>query len=112
MVGPPFDYSIAMNKQLFDLFAFGLGALTLGVVVFILTNIEEHRREYPKYRAASTPPGAPPPGNYRQFVRLWRKHRHNFERSPRKQTLTLGEYLRLCELEAERATQSPARLGK
>jgi hypothetical protein len=93
MVGPPFVYWIAMNKLVFDLLAFGLSAQTLVARVRILTEIAAHRRESPAYRATPISPEAPPSGSYRQFVRHRTHHRHNFERSPLKQTTTLGGYL-------------------
>jgi len=88
-----------MNKQLFDVLALFLGAATFGVIVYTVTNWQERRREYPKYRECSTPPGASPPGNYRQFVKLWQKFRHDYKAKPPGKNVSLGEYVRTRELE-------------
>jgi hypothetical protein len=100
-----------------DLFII-LGAIVVvGVGVYQWTNWGERRREYPLYQAHPAPAEARPAGDRRHFARLWRRYRRDYQtyclpQTPKKgKMLSLGEYLRVRELEETAQADSPLRAG-
>lgn len=97
-----------------DIFIILGGVGILGFVLYTWTNWSERRREYRSYLDYPTPPQARPAGDYRHFARVWRKHHRSYLTHCEKtmaslgSRLSLGAYLRHCELMEAAAAESPS----
>lgn len=97
-----------------DLIILLCALIAVGLVVRTWTNWSERRTEFRNYLGHPPPPQAPPAGDYEHFAQVWRQHHGGYALYCQKtlgapaSRLSLGAYLRHCELTAPVAAESPS----
>ena len=102
------------KRKTMDLIFFLSGIVIVAFVLVTWSNWRERRTEYRTYLDHPTPPRAQAAGDYRHFARVWRKHHRSYLTYCEKtiaapgSRLSLGAYLRHCELKEAAAAESPS----